>query len=140
MKYTEYFQKKSRATGETFIYLKDGSPQDLIEFVREVHTCMGCGLPNDWIYEKINLAFEEIEHDELDIEGYVPEGDIYNYVLIEWLSNPFALDLCEEAREEWGNDKMSLMEQIQHGQVQGLTRIYSMVNEFLKANVCNNDE
>ena len=134
MNYSPYFKRIERDNKDFCYILKDESPQQLKELVKEIHFALGAGLPNDWIYDNIHSAFTFIQDEGNDIEGYICEGDVYHNDLIEWLGNGFALELCEEARREYGNDNMNLIEQIQHGQVQGLNKIYAMVNDFINEN------
>lgn len=129
--YTKYFVTAQRAdTAERFTKLTDDTPEDLKQLVYEIHDHFDA-MPNDWIYETIDSAFDELSRDSLDNCSIEP--DCYNGELYKWLGNPFAQGLCNEAMEEGICDpKQGIYGIISEGQSIATRQIYELVNNFLE--------
>lgn len=135
-KWHEYFEGKERSDGTYFTFLSDKAPDSLKELIHCIHSDLGCGLPNDWIYQTIRNAFEDLAED--DIEDIHIESDIYTTDLVAWLDNHFAIDLCNEAIEDELAEP-NIISIIGFGQVLAKDRIYHSVNEFIKDEASTND-
>lgn len=78
---SQAFEGSTRATGESFRKLKDGSPEWMTEVSRAAHGDM---LPDDWRYtfiEEICGALADVE----DVDDVEIEADIYTNDLTAWL-------------------------------------------------------
>lgn len=138
MKYNEMFTTKKRTDGTRFIAF-DG-PEYVRDFIRDVHfDYFGGCLPNDWIYEKISEAFEELENNGNDIDRCYYEPDCYYRELIEWMQEPYAHGFINEAMRDLGPFK-DIYDQISVGQYQAIDAIYRAVNEFLNDNSADDEE
>ncbi len=132
MDYTQYFQQKTRVqTQQSFYCLKDERPEELHKLIFDIHhdhfdRCA----PNDWIYEKIYDAFYDLESGQDELEDITINSDPYNYHLIEWLNNPFAVGICDEIIEEFG-EPTKILDLIERAQINASKLIYESVNDFL---------
>lgn len=137
MDYRQYFIEKERTDGTKYTYLKDGAPNELDDLIHDIHYqhFFKC-LPNNWIYETIHLAFEELNLDSL--ENITIEADIWNHELTKWLydnCNTFAHEYCNEFLQEIYEGeryKRDLLQIISGGQRMAKERIYQAVNEWLE--------
>jgi hypothetical protein len=128
--YHEYFIQKTRTDGKPFFCLVDGAPEDLSELIRSIHRDeFGDCMPNDWIYEIIYNAFEDLSGQ--DLEDINIEPDCYNKDLIEWFMNPYGDWICNDARQEYGCENLGILEQISCGQEYAKRMIYNTVNNFI---------
>lgn len=130
--YLEYFQTKKRAGDETFICLKEETPEELRELVRNAHEIM---FPDDYKYRYIEESLEIIaETNDEDIAFGccdVLEADIYNYSLLGWLqSNLYRISYVDEAVDAMGH--VDLMVDIAQGQLLEKKETYINVLETLK--------
>ena len=132
--YTQYFTTKTRTSNkEKFIALVEDSPADLQDLVRDIHMNYfnGC-LTNDWIFEIIYEAFEELEVDELD--DITIETDAESKCAKWFYNNYFASDCCDEYIEEFGHEFIDTSTLISDGQWLAKNRIYDAVNDFINEN------
>lgn len=132
MKYSQYFITKPREDGVYFTLLREDRPEELQDFVRAVHMKHfgGC-LPNDWIYETISHAFNQLEENKL--ENCCIEADFYNSNLYKWLGEPFAQEYCNEViQEDLIPKEKDIYSLISCAQYLAKERIYQAVNDFLK--------
>lgn len=131
--YAKYFQTKRRiSTQEKFRCLTDDAPVALVQLVRDIHFDHfdGC-LPNDWIYETIDHAFDALLRD--DIDDCCIDADDYTSDLIRWLQNPFAFGYCDEALAGLeGAKDLTLNNIIQIAQWEAKDVIYRTVNDFIQ--------
>jgi hypothetical protein len=131
--YSQYFVSAQRADESSFIKLKEVAPEELRDFIRNLHfDHFGC-LPNDWIYDVVDSAFSELENSENDIDRITIEPDPYDYDLKIWFLNPFANAFCEEYKATL-SDSTTIMEWIAGGQWLAKDTIYRAVSEFLNKN------
>jgi len=131
MEYSQFFEKKNKTIDDReFFCLMSDSPEELQELVREINLEIGSGFPNDWIYGVISEAFCALEND--DLEDCLIESDLYNKDLIEWLHNSFALELCEETREQTYLPKMTIIDLISRAQNDCKCKIYEAVDDFMQ--------
>lgn len=131
MKYSNYFETKKRQNGDKFFCLKENSPQKLKDLIKDIHFnhFYDC-LPNDWIYETIYNAFEELELNT--IENINIETDVYFSDLCDWLSkNSFSKIYCDEAIENELCDH-NLESIISRGLYEAKYIVYYVVNKFLR--------
>jgi hypothetical protein len=134
-KFNQYFEMTVRkSNGEIISTLKEDKPESLKKLVFEIHDHFDC-MPNDWLYSIIQEAFENIEEnysDNTDIDTILSDlsSDLYYSDLLDWLSNPFAPELMDEAEQEYGyKDFYSL---IQNAQLLAKDKIYRIVNDFIE--------
>lgn len=139
--YSQYFTSAKRVdTDKHFIKCKDEAPEELRDFIREVHfeyfeKC----LPNDWIYQTILEAFENLEENNIDDLNIEP--DCYYSELYEWLGNPFAHGFCNEGLLLLdGCNAPDIYQVIGQGQALAKEEIYRAVNEFLSDQEEENQE
>jgi hypothetical protein len=127
--YEQFFTMSIRTDGNEFIKLKDEAPEDLRYLVRQIHFDLfgGC-LPNDWVYDTIHSAFNDLQHENLD--NLTLEPDAYYSKLYKWFGEPFAHQYCNEAIDEIGPFK-NIYDAIGHGQYLAIERIYGQVNQFI---------
>ena len=132
MDYSQYFETKTRkSTQEPFVCLKDEAPQELKDFVQQVHFnhFYKC-LPSDWIYSAIWEAFDNLSMD--DIDDITIEADPYYSELYKWFGEPFANEFCTECIEEGLIDPKNVYQIIASGQWLAKERIYHAVNDFIQ--------
>jgi len=128
--YTSYFTEGTRTGGKNFVKLVDDAPIKLQELIKEIHINNFNCIPNDWIYGTILEAFSDLTNDSL--EDITIEADSYNADLLEWLSNSYAEELCNEAIEEEIWDSKNIYNLISSGQYRAKEMIYNSVNEFMQ--------
>lgn len=127
MDYIEYFERGVRKdTGQPYYFLKEEAPEDLKELIYEIHKDFD-SLPNDWIYEQIREAFQDLKMDDLD--NCLIEADVYDNDLYKWLGEPFADGLCNECLES-GNIK-SIWSVVAVAQYLCKKQIYEAVDAFI---------
>ena len=133
--YANYFTWGKRKDEKDYCYLADGRPEELQDFVRSVHfDHFGGCLPNDWIYEQLALAFDELSKD--DLEDIAIEADPYYRDLANWLQEPFAHEYCNEMLEELCENPKQWTQQdiytiIGYAQWLAKDRIYHAVNDWI---------
>jgi hypothetical protein len=127
--YGKYFTTKVRTNGSHYTTLKDEAPEELTVLVREIHDIFSA-LPNDWIYEVISDAFEELEDN--DLENCSIEGDHCYSDLYKWLNYGFADDLCQEYLDDCCTIRLDFWDILGSAQVYGKERIYQAVNDFIQ--------
>lgn len=129
--YGQYFIGAKRSDDKMFYHLKEGSPQELSTFINVVHRdCFDVVFPNDWIYEQIMDAFEELAENDLD--DIELRSDDYTHDLLAWLQNSYALEEINECRQELGQENLKILDQIGWGQWYAKKKIYEAVNEFIE--------
>lgn len=111
--------------------MKLDAPEELQECVKDIHLNKFYGvLSNDWIFENILTAFEELEADDLDNISIEP--DCYNSDLRKWVDNSFAPVMIDEAQDEGiVRDQADFWERVSAGQILAKRYIYEAVNDFL---------
>lgn len=127
---------KTRANGESFTSLKDGSPDWMQDVVRKAH---GDFLPDDWRFAAIkHLASAVSEMDDADdADGYgeICDGavSVYTGALTAWLaSNIIRVGYCDQAHEELGaaaNMSQALMQGQYFEYYETLTLLVSALQE-----------
>lgn len=138
MKYSAFFTVGTRSNGSKFTKSVNDGPSELREFVRDVHMkhFEDC-LPNDWIYQTISRAFDELEENSID--DITIDSDPYYSQLLEWMGNPYAHGLCNNAIIELGpfSDIYDLIGAAQHN---AMFDIYNLVNEFIEEHKEDDDK
>ncbi len=135
--YSQYFEISTRPTSdERFWKCKDNAPKELRELIHEIHKELWCGLPNDWIYEIIYRAFEDLE--ETEMEQIQIEADIYNSELLKWLENSFADEFCSAVL--LASCLGSIWTVISAAQYEAKFQIYLMVDSFMESNEQKTEE
>lgn len=140
MEYTQYFERRRRhGTENEFYALKEKAPESLRDLIQNIHMeePFGC-LPNDWVYEAIYNAFEELPNYDYDLERCINdlESDPYYNQLHDWLHNSFAHNCIEEAREiGLISGESDLYQQIGRGQILAKEAIYTSVMEYINCNM-----
>ncbi len=131
MNYTQYFDYKKRDNGTSFYCLNDNAPDRLRDFIREVHQGdeFDC-LPNDWIYEVIHNAFEEII--DTDLVQFSVEADCYRSELKKWALEPFSDYFIDHALYNYGGIVKEYSELLGFAQADAKETIYNRVLEFLR--------
>lgn len=131
------FEHKTRANGDAFVSLKDGSPDWMQEAIHEAHGDM---LPDDWRYRAVMDAAEAIydagaDGDTDDAHGaFIDAVDVYNHDLIRWLGSHGARpDYVDNAVDEFGWPDGGLMAAIQLGQAEERGEVFDSVLAFLQA-------
>jgi len=131
-----HFQRGERVSSDTTraIWTHDHTEEWVQDLVHAAHDEM---LPDDFRYEMIHDALTMISEAESDDDLDEREGDleapIYNSELIRWLgSHGYRPDYCEEAREEFGGEPGSLMDQIALGYMYEFRKVCGLVRAFLE--------
>ncbi len=130
MKYSEFFKSKTRPDGSTFM-VAHGAPSELEELIKLIHFSIfeGC-LPNDWVFEIISQAFDDLE--ETPFDDITLECDVYYHDLWKWFGNGFAHGFCNEAMEEGLCEGLKdIYAIIGWGQYLAKQRVYAAVDEFM---------
>jgi hypothetical protein len=133
------FQRKQRDNGESFICLKDGSPEWMSDAIRAAH---GDKLPNDWSYRIAREcvdAMAEILADDCSaditdsdvawerIDGLVP---VYNAERLQWLASHLdRVDYCDSAAAEGLlSDESTMMDRIGVGMFEEYRDVWSILS------------
>jgi hypothetical protein len=100
-KYQEFFAYRKRNDETKYWCLEDGAPSELRDLVYEIHYQIfeGC-LPNDWVYDVISQAINELEDNGNDLDDINIECDCYYGQLYKWLGHSFSHGFCNKAVEE----------------------------------------
>lgn len=135
MSYRRFFKtktvKRKDEKEKNIILLSDNAPEELKEFVKKVHMdYFEKSFPNDWIYEEISRAFDDIEsYDDIDAFIYEAEADCYYQDLQAWTNNHFAPRFIDEVIDE---GVKGYYHQIATGQVAAIQTIRQAVIDFLE--------
>lgn len=128
------FETKTRDSGETFVSLKDGSPEWMTEIVHSAHGDM---MPDDFRYRitKAACGFIADRSDDTDLDDvsyeFSDDVDVYNASLLEWVSsNMTRAAYVDEALEEYGTK--SLWSALQQGQASERREIFDTVLAALR--------
>ena len=122
-----YFEKANRTNGVEFWKVKDGAPQWVTDLCFASHSD-GAMLPDDWRYVFIVEALVALE-EEIELEP-----DIYTSELCAWLaSNVNRVGYVDDARDEWGGDVKSIVDELQLGQLTEKREVLDQVTAFLEA-------
>jgi hypothetical protein len=101
MRLSDYFETRTRDSGENFIALKDEHPKWLQEAVRDAHQG---SLPNDWIYVECRAACEAIDEGDIseDETHDYADGrvDVYTKDRYQWATEMCLTDLYAAAESE----------------------------------------
>jgi len=119
--------------GETYYYLREGSPEWMIDAVCEARNG---AMPHDWIWRACAHAADTLadldgDDDASDAAHEWADGytDVAYHALARWLADvPGAWDACAEARAEFGPTD-SLAEDLMSGQCTLLERIFLTLAE-----------
>ncbi len=127
------FEERPRLNAESFYALKDGSPEWMLDAVRDAH---GSFAPDDWRYSAIRGLVAAIadgaDPDDMG-EAIDSEVDVYTGHLTAWLaSNVQRVAYCDEARHDCGAPA-SMEEAMQQGQYMELQEIAASLAESLRA-------
>lgn len=129
--YMNYFCGKKRPNGEYFVFLSDDSPKILDDFVYDLHTELGKGLPNDWIYEQLGEAFYAFEKDKIELDDLCLEADIYTYDLLDWCKDFH--EFIDESNDEIGRPA-TFINEISQANWYLKDMIHRRVHDFLEQN------
>lgn len=128
------FEKRSRDNGETFVALRDGSPQWMKDLMHEAHDDM---LPDDTRYAMIDECVDALtEYDDWeDCTHEIADGlvDVYNSDLTKWLAshNLRAYYIDEAQREGLISEDADEFQRIGVGQYcEYLEILHVLVAEF----------
>ncbi len=132
--YNRYFTTKTRpGTDQDIIILIDEAPEEIKQLVQDIHMHFDV-LPNDWIYEQIDHAFDDLSHNKLDECSFEP--DCYYSELYKWFGFPFAHHLCNEALQEgYCDSPQNIYDIISMAQYLAKKQIYDFVNDFIKEKI-----
>lgn len=125
----DYLDTKTRSNGETYIFIKDGSPEWFISLCHQAHDYMP---PDDWkyhfIYSSIQLLAENEDHESIDIES-----DIFVKDLLAWLSSSlWRLSYCDDACDEYGIEaEADTLRRISLGQYHEKWEVFNFVRDCL---------
>jgi hypothetical protein len=103
MKLGDYFETKTRESGEAFVTLKDGSPEWLLDAICEAHNGT---FPSDWAYVECKAAFDAIDDgadlSDADTLAEHADGrvDVYTKALFAWAAEHCLTSLYSDAEEE----------------------------------------
>ena len=145
------FETRERHSGGTFHALKDGSPDWILEGIKEAHhDGYELRLSDDWIYQQCDFFASDIRqkvlHDGVDpnelLDHLQITADDYTSTLTAWLgSHRDNLQYCNDYAEEsgfslkdnpYGDGRTGLEAIIAGGQVEAKRAIASaMVNAYL---------
>lgn len=135
--YGKYFVRVEHSSYKRDITkLCDDAPEELKDFVREIHLKTFDGAwPNDWIYEQLGLAFDELSENELDQLNIEP--DIYYSDLYAWLGNSFAPEFVGQWLEmdNQNTGSANIFDFISGGNWMAKRVIYDLVNDFINEEV-----
>lgn len=136
--YSRYFGRNTRTNGDDFTFLTEENPKELQDLIQEIHKneFEDC-LPNDWIYETVRRAFDELSDEGYDIDDLNIESDPYYHSLLEWLNNPYSAGFCNEAACDGLTDGKDIYVTIGWGQMLAMERIYRAVNDFIQEEADN---
>ncbi len=131
-----WFERRSRADGETFVTLKDGRPAWVQEMVYAAHGDFG---PDDWRYDCIAAALDQIEEtgDEDSGEFADSQVDVYTGRRLQWLASSLnRVGYCDEAASEFGPPrdglgKYDIAESIGLGQFAEASEVFGSVAQSL---------
>ena len=131
--FLNWFEPKTRDSGETFLTMKDGHPEIVQDMVRKTH----CGmLPDDYKYDYVVDALEAIlAYDNPDDITNEMEADPYNSDLLKWLgSNLSRAEYVERGVEEFGinPNPFDLFRVIGVGQYLEKVEVFNIVRNFLE--------
>lgn len=129
-----WFETKTREDGTSFVALRDGRPEWLVDLVRAAHGPM---LPDDRIHDLAHacVLFVRDEDDYDDRADEWADGccDTYSADLFEWAGSHAArLGFVEEAREEWGEEGATVLEWFQRGQYLEAREVFGSVVSSLE--------
>ena len=125
--FIQYFTRGTRTDGKSFYKCVEACPEELRDLIRHIHTeYFGC-LPNDWIYETIRDAFNELQ--DCSFDSLSLEPDCYYSHLYAWFGEPYAYEYCNEVLEETGYKDIYAI--ISSAQYIAKERIYRAVEDFM---------
>lgn len=140
----DHLIQKTRSNGESYLYLKDVSPQWMKDLIRAAHTDPSsgdCMPPDDWRYKFIDNIIgrmAESSGDDERIDEEVRdclEADIYTNDLFSWISsNITRLDYCNELLEELQDEGVRINyihELIMDAQLREQYEVYDSIKGFL---------
>lgn len=138
------FEQQERNSGEKFYSLKHGSPQWMVDAIREAH---GGIMPNDWIYEHCSrVADQMVDCDPEEWEDSIGEWadglvDVYNADRTAWLAShlDFAA-FVDDAVEELGHSGQGIFGDIGYGQYRCIEGIASELIRGVQAEADNSDD
>lgn len=124
-----FFIQDTREESKTqFWKTKDNAPDWLTELCHDAHT--DGMLPDDYCYEYIVDALDLIiDHEgDQDEAASSVEADCYTRDLLNWLASDLRrLDVCDEAKSEYGVEDGDMVARISAGQLYERTQIFHSV-------------
>lgn len=131
---SHWFETKPRTNSdETFVSLKDGRPNWLVDLVHEGH---GGILPDDWRYSTIEAALDHIADNDLEDENEAREADaefadeavdVYTAARFAWLASHLSRQgYVDEATEDFGPAE-SVADAVGRGQYLEAREVYESV-------------
>jgi len=130
--YSKMFIRDIRDDGTEYVKTIDDRPEELTELIYDAHGNM---MPDDWKYkfieESLNQIAETEDEDDLDFPNIEP--DIYNSVLLQWLSsNLTRAEYFDEAVEEYGWNDEGFYWNLMAAQVKEKEEVYFSVLSSLR--------
>lgn len=90
------FETRTRTNGDSFVCLKDDSPEWMTDIVRAAHDG---SLPDDWTYQAVRECVDLLA-DGADPDDTAPEPDVYTSELLKWA--PGHVDLIDQTMADFG--------------------------------------
>ena len=135
------FETKTRANGDSFVSLKDGSPDWMAD---ACHTAHGDMFPDDWRYRAIQDAAEHIANSddpEDDRHEFADSVDVYTSELHKWLSsNGYRSGYVDAAHEEMGMERGDIDAQLMLGQYHERDEVFGLLLAALETEMEDEDE
>lgn len=126
--YAKYFDTKIEVK-KTF--LGEDAPEDLKEFVQNIHLKHFFVNSNDWVNSIISNAFYDISSNDFNFNNVSLKPDIFPNHLYVWLGEPYAYKFCNECMETM-KDIDSIWNIIAAAQGIATGRIYREVMDYIK--------
>jgi hypothetical protein len=134
---SEYFQRKTRDSGEAFYAFADDRPNWVYDAVMEAHDGE---MPDDWRFDICDSLFDEIDADTNEdslseiVDGLV---DVYNSDRVKWLAGHLLRGgYVDEAVESFGvSDSPDVYNMIGMGQYVCIEQMAHIIFQAIKDNV-----
>lgn len=129
---SRFLERKERKTGESFVYIKDQSPEWVIDICRECHQDM---MPDDYKFEMIHEALKALKEckNDQDVDHVYLESDIYTHQLLKWVSSHLTrIDYVDEYMGECDLAQSDFLSLLSGGQLKEKNEVLSILIEELK--------